>query len=253
MFDRKLSTSQLVALTAIFASLNVVSDSLMSLPEPPSGVWYSWNFLIVPLTGIVLGPLLGFFSVLVGVFVGHCVYFIDMYEFLYTVGAPIGAAVSALLFRGKWKLALSYYTILFLAYFITPIAWQLPIWGMWDTYIAFAVLIGLVFLFKKGVGGLQDRTRPILLAAAAFIGLEADVLFRIFVFVPCQTFRLFYGFSVESLKLIWVSGAVFTPMKVALSVAATVAVGLPLMRVLRKSGFLVDDSGCLDSSIDSTR
>lgn len=241
MFDRKLSTSKLVALTAIFAALNVVSDSLMSIPEPPSGVWYSWNFLIVPLTGIVLGPVLGFLSVLVGVLVGHCIYFIDIYEFLYTVGAPIGAAVSALLFREKWKLALSYFAVLFMAYFITPIAWQLPLWGMWDTYIAFAVLVGLAFLIRNDVGRLQGRVRPILLAATAFIGLEADVLFRIFVFVPGQTFRLFYGFSVEYLKLIWVSGAVFTPMKVVLSVVVTVAVGLPLIRVLRKSGFVVND------------
>jgi len=238
MLDRKLSTSQLVALTAIFASLNVVSDSLMSLPEPPSGVWYSWNFLIVPITGIVLGPLLGFLSVLVGVLVGHCIYFIDVYEFLYTVGAPIGAAVSALLFKGKWKLALSYYAILFTAYFITPIAWQLPLWGMWDTYIAFAALIAVVFLTKKGFWGRRPRMWPILLAAIAFVGLEADVLFRIFIFVPGQTFRLFYGFRVEDLKLIWASGAVFTPIKVAFSVVATVAIGLPLIKVLRKSGFL---------------
>src|SRR3990170_5972609 len=174
--------SRFLALVAVFASVNVVSDSFSSLPDFPSGVWYSWNFLVAALTGIVLGPFAGFTATFIGVMIGHSINFIDVYEFLFTLGAPIGAMFSAFLFRGKWKPALVYYTALFVAYFVTPIAWQLPIWGMWDTYLAYAVLIAAILLIRKGLWKHGARRLPFVLAVSAFIGLEADVLFRVFIF-----------------------------------------------------------------------
>ncbi len=206
MWKEKIGKSQMIALVAVFAALNVATDSLASLPEFPSGVWYSWNFLTVPLTAIVLGPLFGSAATFIGVMVGHYVYFIDAYEFLFTVGAPIGAAASALLFAGKWKPVLVYYTALFTAFLATPVAWQLPPWGMWDTYLAFALLVASTLLIRKGLWTPEPRMLPLGLALSAFVGLEADVLFRVFLFVPCQTYSLFYGYDTATLQMIW-SGA----------------------------------------------
>lgn len=67
------------------------------------------------------------------------------------------------------------------------------------------------------------------------------MLFRIFIFVPCQTYQLFYGFDVETLQLIWTVGAVGTPIKAALSTLFTAMVGHPLVKILRKAN-LFDDS-----------
>jgi len=234
----KAKTSRFVALVALFAAINVVSDSIMSLPEMPSGVWYSWNFVVEPLTGIVLGPFAGFLASLIGVMIGHYIYFIDAYEFLFTLGAPIGAMFSGLLFRGKWKPALIYYSTLLTAYFVTPIAWQLPIWGMWDTYLAYIVLIFAIMIIKKGSWGHESKNLLHTLILCAFIGLEADVLFRIFIFIPGQTYKLFYGFDLESLRLIWTVGAVGTPIKVAISTLVTAVIGLPLIRTVKKMDFL---------------
>lgn len=238
MQRRRVGRSQIVAVVAVFAALNVVSDSLMGLPGFSAGVWFSWNFLMEPLTGIVIGPLLGFAASFIGVMIGHYVYFIDAYEFLFTLGAPIGAAVSALVFMGKWKPVLLYYAALFTAYFLTPVAWQLPLWGMWDTYLAFAVLLAAALLIKRGVWERASRRLPFVLAVAAFVGLEADVLFRIFILVPSQGYRLFYVWDVDFLRSVWTAGAVITPLKVALSTVATVVVGHPLVKALRKGGFL---------------
>ncbi|MCW4052688.1 MAG: hypothetical protein NWE78_05735, partial [Candidatus Bathyarchaeota archaeon] len=223
----------IVAIIAIFAALNVVTDSLVSLPEFPSGVWYSWNFLMSPLTGVALGQSMGFLASFIGVMIGHYIYFIDVYEFLFTIGAPIGAAVSALIFRGRLKPVLAYYCILFAAYFATSEAWQLPFWGMWDTYVAFALLLVVIVVMRKGVWEYRSSL-PVSLALAAFIGLEADVLFRIFLFVPCQTYRLFYTFDVGTLIVIWGAGAILTPVKALLSTITTVLIGRPIVRFLRK-------------------
>ncbi|MBC7129872.1 hypothetical protein H5T51_01450 [Candidatus Bathyarchaeota archaeon] len=213
------------------------------MPFPPySGVWYSWVFISEPITGILLGPIVGFFSSLVGVMVGHFINFIDVYEFLFTLGAPLGSMVSALVFRGKWKAALAYYVLLLGGFFAVPVAWQLPIWGMWDVYLAFAVLVATASAATRW-RGLWDSKSKIkivyILALSTFIGLEADVLFRIFVFIPCQTYRLFYGYDVSVLQGIWAMGAVETPIKAAIATIVTSIIGPPIISVARKMGLPV--------------
>ena len=141
-------SSKIIALVAVFAALNIITDSFGTLPT--SGVWNSWNFILTALTGIILGPFSGFAATFIGVMIGHQIYFQGSYEIIFTIGAPIGAAISAMTFKGQFKPVLLYYIALFSAYFITPVAWQLPIWGMWDTYIAFVVLVVTSIFFCLG-------------------------------------------------------------------------------------------------------
>ncbi len=228
--------STFISTVAVFAAFNIICDSLMGppLPMPPS-VWYSWIFIATPITGIVLGPYAGFLSSLIGVMIGHSIYFRDVYEFLFTLGAPLGAMVAGLLFRGRWKLVLTYYTVLLGVYFITPVAWQLPIWGMWDVYLAYAILLVVVMMIRMGSWNPKSKGLLYVIALSTFIGLEADILFRIFVFIPGQTYRLFYEYSVETLRFIWMEGAAETPVKVALSTLVTAIVGPPVIRAVRKT------------------
>jgi len=226
-------------LIAIFAAFNVICDSLVSSPLPYSGVWHSWIFILEPLTGIILTPLASFFSALIGVMIGHFVNFLDVYEFLFTLGAPIGAMISSLIFRGKWSIALIYYTALLGAFFATPVSWQLPFWGMWDVYLAFICLLITSVMVKKWktLWNTWSSSRLIyILALSTFIGLEADVLFRIFILIPCQTYQLFYNLDVNALQGIWILGAVETSTKAALSTIITATVGLPIITAIRKMG-----------------
>jgi hypothetical protein len=235
--------SQFLALVAVFAAINVVFDSLIGLPELSSGVWYSWIFIVEPINGIILGPYAGFLSSLIGVMIGHSIYFRDVYEFLFTLGAPIGAMVAGFLFRGKWKMILTYYTALLGIYFITPIAWQLPILGMWDVYLAyFILLVVAVMMARKGSWSPESKGLLYVIALSALIGLEADILFRIFVLIPGQTYRLFYALGEEALIPLWVEAAAITPIKVAISILVTTTVGPPLVKVIKKTGILKDDN-----------
>ena len=221
-----------MALVALFASLNVVCDSIAGIPQLSEGVWYSWVFMTEPVTGLVLPPQAAFISTLIGVAAGHVIYPRGSYEFLFMIGAPIGSLVSALLFKGRDRIVLIYFSALFVAYLATPISWQLPLWGMWDTYLAF---VGLLTANVASIRSRTDKTHPLALAFCAFIGLEADILFRIFLFVPCQTYRLF-AFTTEELQLIWIAGAVMTPVQVAISALFTSTVGVPLMKILDRMG-----------------
>jgi hypothetical protein len=145
--------------------------------------------------------------------------------------------ISGLIFQKKWELVFTYYTVLLVSYFITPIAWQLPVLGMWDVYGAYlALIITMVFIRLK-----SDRINPLkndmfLYGFCAFIGLEADILFRIFIFIPGQTYQSIYGIPIDVLQSIWVAGALITPFKVAISTIITALIGSRLTSIyLRKN------------------
>ncbi len=70
------------------------------------------------------------------------------------------------------------------------------------------------------------------LALSAVIGLESDILTRVFIFIPCNTYSLFYGLTTEQLQILWLGAAVTTPLKVAIAVVVAVTIGMALVRQL---------------------
>jgi len=241
----KLRESSFVSLIAVFAAFNIVCDSLTGPLLDISGVWYSWIFIAEPINGIMLGPYASFFSTFIGVMVGHSIYIRHSAEFLFTLGAPIGAMITSLTFAGKWKIALIYYSTLLGAFFLTPVSWQLPFWGMWNVYLAFVCLFILVVIMKKWKHLWDTKSDSVrflcIIALCAFIGLEADVLFRIFVLVPCQTYQAFFGWDVDILQSIWTVGAVETSTKAALSTLISMIVAPPIIKAVRKMGLTISE------------
>lgn len=218
-----MNLSKRIVLIAVFASFTAIADSIPGIPQFESGVWYSWVFMLVPIIGLILNPLEAFSSVLIGVFVGHYIYFRGPYEFLFALGSPIGAAMVSLLSQKRTRLPILYYILFLTVYFLTPISMNLPLWGMWDVYLAFIILLTIVQLKI-------EKTRMV---TSIFIGLEADILFRIFLFVPLQTYRIFYGFTLDTMRLIWVSGALMTPTQVCLSILFTMILYTPIKKILK--------------------
>ncbi len=221
--------SRFVSIVALFTALTAVLDAVI-IPQLSSGVWFGLVYLIVPTTGILLGPWMGFISTMTGVFVGHSISPRGLEEFLFTLGAPIGALMSGFLYQKRWTPLFGFFTVLLLSYFLTPITHALPFWGMWDVYIAY-----LLLLF--GIGIIQLRSEWwennwVRYGLSAFIGLESDVLFRIFLFIPVGTYQTIYGLPEEILASIWVAGALITPIKVAVSTLLTTFIG-PRLNILR--------------------
>lgn len=191
--------------------------------------------MISTIAGIVLGPYNGFVSTLIAVMIGHSLFPREtVYEFVFTIGAPVGSMMSGFAFRGQLKRVFAYYTFIFATYFATPVSRQLPIWGMWDCYIAYAILIVLCIILS--VRGSDEIKRMSPYAVSAFIGLEADVLLRIFLLVPCQGYRFFYGWTPELLVAIWtVPAPLITPFKVLLSTFIVTLIGPQIKRILGDS------------------
>lgn len=189
--------------------------------------------MIIPIVGIVLGPYDGFISTLIAVMIGHWLFPREtIYEFIFTLGAPIGSMMSGFMFRGDWKKVFAFYTTMLVFYFITPVSWHLPIWGMWDVFVAYVILLALgVAISTRGSDEIKHLSP---FAVSAFIGLEADILLRIFILVPCQTYQFFYSLTPEALVAIWsVPAPLITPFKVLLSTFTATLITPQIMRILK--------------------
>lgn len=238
----KEKSSLFTSTVAIFAALTMISDLILESPLPCSDVWLSWVFIMEPITGMLLDPHASFLATLLGVMVGHSIRYRDIYEFVFTLGAPFGSMISSLIFRGKWKQALGYYVVLLGAYFLTPVSWNLPPFGMWDVYVAFGCLVTVILIInrKAEIWHVKSSSSLFVPALCTFIGLEADVLFRIFLLIPCQTYWLFYGWNAETLQGIWAVGAIETPIKAGLAALISAIIIPQIVKTLRKTDFTLN-------------
>jgi len=173
-------------------------------------------------------------ATLIGVFVGHFVYFRGAEEFLFTVGATVGSAACGMMWNKRILPVIIFYTLGLASYFLTPVSLSLPLWGMWDIYCAYALLL-LAGLMHARISSdwITDHIR-FWTAVCSFIGVEADILFRIFLFIPMGTYRSIYGFPVGVLREIWFLSAVSTPIQVAMSVLFTCLAGPTIMGFVQK-------------------
>ena len=222
MLEKKLlkTKSKRVATIAMFSVLSVVLDSIIT-PGFSAGVWFGWIFLMSPINGIILGPIDGFITTLLSVMIGHTVVFREsIFEYIFTLGAPIASLISGLVYKQRKRHIILYFIILLGSYFLSPISRKLPIWGMWDVY--FTILIIIIWSLREHKSKFFNNQRNHL-ALASLVGLEADILFRIFILIPCQGYSIFYGLTPEVLVAIWtIPAPLITPLKVTISTIFTV-------------------------------
>ncbi len=229
------NSSRTVALVAIFAALTAALDIIPAFGFT-SGVWDSWAFLLSPIVGILLGPYLGAYSVGIGSLIGHSIYYREPTELLFMLGLSMGAAVAGFVYQRRWKPVLGIYSAMLLGYFIYPVTWALPLWGIWDILVGYGVvLIYSVATIRSTWANSSERYNLLLLIFCTVIALETDILFRVFVLVPGQVHWLF-GWTPDILYNIWLIAGFITPIKVILAVVVMVTLGRQLLRGLEQQG-----------------
>ena len=239
--------SRIVAYLAIFTALVTVFDAIPMLPGFYGGIWDSWIFLFAPLIGVLLGPLYGLIAVGLGSLLGHFIYSRGPYELLFMLGAVVGTICAALIFQRRWKPVLIIYTVLLGGYFLYPVTWMLPIIGIWDILLAFGLLLVFSLMTNRNWWPSNRWTSIwLLLLFASIIGLEADILFRVFVLVPGQTYWLFYSLTPDALYWMWLTAGIITPTKVVLGATFTITIGYSLLRILPRTEIpLIENFGTL--------
>ncbi|MFW9919449.1 MAG: hypothetical protein ACFFED_07605 [Candidatus Thorarchaeota archaeon] len=243
------SKSHFIAFSAIFAAMAAALDLILT-PGFSSGIWDSWIFLLSPIVGVLLGPIGGFAAIGIGSLIGHILFFRDVFELLYMIGAPIGAAMAGLVYQRRWKPVLIIYSGLLAGYFLYPVSWTLPLFGIWDILVGFGFVVLFSVLVNRQWWNEMSREKDLLrLIFCTVIGLESDILTRVFLLVPGQTYWIFYGFTPEDLQLLWLGAGIITPIKVLLAVIMMVTIGYQVLRVLPSHIVQLSETQELESEV----
>jgi hypothetical protein len=222
---RSLIVSSTASLAALHALLSVMP-----------GVWRRWSIVLEALEGFVAGPTGGAAAAFAGALVGRALKpDAFMVENFFGFAEGVGALGAGLMAKGRWRHVALLYIVLLGAFLVHPVARIVPLWTLWDIYLAFTVLVASGLLFK----GLFNRGDPkgltLRVGVTAFIAVELDVLFRIFMLIPLGLYRL-YPIPLELMPEIFIAGAFTTPLEAGYTVAISSVIGPAVLMALNKSG-----------------
>jgi len=254
MLEREVPGSVLLALTAMFSAMHA---ALASQPGPFG--FRSWMFILAPVEGMVLGPGPGALSAMIGGSIGCVLRGEAVILPIVAFAEPLGAASAGLAIKRKWRELLAIYSFMLAAYFIHPYGRALPAWCLWDIYIAFSLLLISPVLWNKAFRAsaliVLARVRKalrlpmsrtwlkvpegaeltLLAGLSAFLGLEADVLARIFMLIPMCLYAL-WGIDFTTLVLWWQLGAFSTPLEGLTGALFSAYLIPPIFTALRQKG-----------------
>ena len=255
MSERELPGSFLTALTALMAALHA---ALASMPGPFG--FRSWMIIVLPLEGMILGPGPAAISAMIGGSIGCVLRGEGVILPIVAFSEPVGAASAGLALKGRWKELLALYLIMLAAYFAHPYGRALPAWCLWDIYVATSIALAASLFSSRAfrhsldvVLGRLAGELPILnnlraflktgwrpgspaaMALSAFLGLEADSMARIFVFIPL-CFYAILGVRFEAIVPLWYLGALATPLEALLGILLVSFIGPPVFKALEHKG-----------------
>ena len=141
--------------------------------------------------------------------------------------------MAGLVFQKRWKPVLSFYSLLLIGYFIYPVSWTLPIIGIWDILVGFGFVVMFSILSNRNWWSKTTEKKDLLnLVFCTVIGLESDVLTRVFILVPGQMYWLLYGMTPEVLQGLWLLAGIITPIKVIMATIVMVTIGYQVLKAL---------------------
>lgn len=218
--------SQRIALIAVFAAFHAV----LFLPEGP---WRSFTIYLMPIEGVVLGPIIGFSAALLGSTIARLIK-PSVWWMFGIVAEPLGVMVAGFLAKGRWKETTAIYGIMLATYFVHPYGRILPLWTILDLLVAFALIYPVSKMGKWIWENNAERFMAALLLIA-FVSTVADSMTRVFLLVPGGLYQLLGFSSSEGLaNYLFIPGAIGSYIEDLLVSIVTLIAGAPLLMSLRK-------------------
>ena len=223
-----------LSVVAVLAALHIVLSYF-----PPLVGFRRMSIFLEPMEGIIGGPYLGFLAATVGWIGGRFVR-PDVFwvENIFGIAEAVGALGAGFLVARKWYLTAGIYGVLLLAFLAHPLARQIPLWTLWDTYLGFMAVFIAAFLVRRMRDGKSSASRLVpTTAVIAFVSVELDVMVRVFMLIVGGLYQL-YPIPVGLLAGIFIAGAVQTPLEAVFCVLASTLVGVPALIAIEKGKIL---------------
>jgi len=244
--------TKIIASVAIFSALY---GTIRLIPLGPMiGLSSSFSVAdsLAPLYGIILGPFTGGLSIVLGTFLAIALGKLPVFLGLDFLPAMVNAVALGFLVKGSWKSVAILNSAILAIFLLSPYSLLLVEIPISDQIYAFpfvwlhlAALILLISpLRSKAVSGLRTLKTTYLpwsLTIIAFIGtmiqhLTGNLVFELTWGQPIG------GLTAEGFKGIWSLAFFAYPVERAVLVLITVLVGIPLVKILKRSLFFGNNS-----------
>lgn len=242
---KKFTNPKTIALIAIFTALYAVLRVVPTLPMiGSSGNWFSLSDVIAPIYGIILGPITGGISIVLGTFLGMSMGRPVVFMFLDFLPATVGAVSLGLLMKKKWIYAVVLNVILLAVFLIHPntsifvdySGILLPF--AWLHIVALVVLVSPVGRKLVNWVNTNDATKIVAgIAIMFFIGTMMQHLMGNLLYETIMAEPL--GFiPVTSYPANWAFVFPLYPIERLMLIIIGTLVGTPLLRVLKNTSLL---------------
>jgi len=237
--------TRIIASMAVFSALYTVLRLIPTVPMIGVSGSFSLSDILAPLYGVILGPYVGGFSVILGTFLaiglGRPVTFM-LLDFL---PATINAVALGLLIKRKWMPVVVLYTVLLAAFLLNPLSRflvQVPLGNSafsfpfaWMHIVAFVVLLSpLGRKAAQWVETLKTANVAKGLAIMAFIGTMMQHLMGNLLFEGVLG-QILGSIPAGAYPGIWATVFFVYPWERLALIVFAVVIGTPLVRVIKKS------------------
>ena len=234
-------TTRYIALIAIFSALYSILRLVPMGPMIGLSQSFSVSDSLAPLYGIILGPYAGGLSIIIGTFTAMAMGKPVMFLGLDFLPAFVNAVAVGFLIKRKWAPVVLLYVVLLSIFLLSPYSLltvqigSVPIPFMWLHIVALLVLVSpLSFKAISNIKKFKIAYMALSVGILAFIGtmlqhLTGNLLFQLVFGQPIG------GYNVAVFHGYWNLIFYAYPVERMVLVIITVIVGVPLIRVLKKS------------------
>lgn len=244
-FSKTPNRTKLIAIIAIFSALYTVLRLLQTIPMiGVEGGRFSLSDMIAPIYGVILGPYVGGASVIFGSFLAIALGRPVSFMFLDFLPAFINCVALGFLVKRKWLPVVALNALLLVIFMVNPLTTIfINVGGVaipfaWLHIVAFAILISpLGYKAGNWVESLKPIRLTVGLGILAFVGtmmqhLTGNILTEV---VRGQIMGVM---TPAAFDLMWNAVFFVYPFERLVLIILAVVVGVPLVRVLKKSFFI---------------
>jgi uncharacterized membrane protein len=236
--------TKVIASIAIFSALYTVLRMMQTIPMiGVEGGKFSLSDMLAPLYGVILGPYVGGFSVILGTFLAISLGRPVSFLFLDFLPAMVNAVALGFLVRRKWWPVVVLNTALLVAFLLNPLtSLFITVGGVsfpfaWLHIVAFVVLLSPL---GRKAGQWVETLKPASLTAGlailAFIGTMMQHLMGN-ILTEVVYGQITGAMSAGAFEIMWTGVFFVYPWERLVLIILAVVVGAPLVRVLKKSFF----------------